>query len=366
MDGLKFEYLPVSTLKPYEKNARKHGVKDVDAIVESIKYAGFNDPIGVWGPDNLIVEGHGRLLAAKKLGLKVVPCIRLDHLTDEQRRAYALAHNKTADLSDWDFSLLDTELEGIEEIDMSLFGFDLDCIDDEPDIQEDDFDEEPPAEPISQPGYIYQLGRHRLMCGDSTDASCVERLMDGIKADMVMTDPPYGIDAARMQMGSGDNDYYRGDTWDHERVSLDNVLALSDKVCIWGGNYYADILPVSNDWLVFVKTNVPKSFSQCELAWSNFGCKAQYFEYAWHGEKKLHITMKPLSVIAWAIQQLKENAPVVLDPFGGSGTTMIACEQLGRTCYMMEKEPKYIDVIIKRFEELTGQKAILINPKEEL
>ena len=136
MDSLKFEYLPVSKLKPYEKNARKHKAKDVDAIAESIKYAGFNDPIGVWGPDNLIVEGHGRLLAAKKLGLKVVPCIRLDHLTDEQRRAYALAHNKTAELSDWDFSLLDTELEGIEEIDMSLFGFDLDALEEEADEQD--------------------------------------------------------------------------------------------------------------------------------------------------------------------------------------------------------------------------------------
>ena len=125
MDSLKFEYLPVSKLKPYERNARKHKAKDVDAIVESIKYAGFNDPIGVWGPDNLIVEGHGRLLAAKKLGLKVVPCIRLDHLSEEQRRAYALAHNKTAELSDWDFGLLDAELEGIEDVDMSLFGFDF-------------------------------------------------------------------------------------------------------------------------------------------------------------------------------------------------------------------------------------------------
>ena len=186
---LNIVYLPVESLKPYEKNARKHQVKDVDAIVASIREFGFSDPIGIWG-DGLIVEGHGRLLAARKLGMMEVPCIRLDHLTDEQRRAYALAHNKTAELSEWDLPVLDEELAGITDIDMTAFGFDPL----EPDVREDDYDPQPPDVPKTQPGDVFQLGRHRLMCGDSTCVHDAEILMDGAKADMLLTDPPYNVD----------------------------------------------------------------------------------------------------------------------------------------------------------------------------
>lgn len=164
MDGLKIEYIPVGKIKPYEKNARKHKDFDVDAIVRSIEEFGFDDPIGIWSDQNIIVEGHGRLLAAKKLGMKEVPCIRLDHLTDEQRRAYALAHNKTAENSEWDLELLPLELEEIVDIDMTQFGFDVPA--DEPEIEEDEVPDVP-EEPTAKLGDIYQLGRHRLMCGDS-------------------------------------------------------------------------------------------------------------------------------------------------------------------------------------------------------
>ena len=138
MDELKIEYLPISALKPYERNARRHEKKDVDAIAASIEYAGFNDPIGIWGAENLIVEGHGRLYAAQKLGMASVPCIRLDHLDDEQRQAYALAHNRTAELSEWILDIRDEELEGILDVDMSLFGFDVDSVDfDEGELDDD-------------------------------------------------------------------------------------------------------------------------------------------------------------------------------------------------------------------------------------
>lgn len=189
-------YVNIDSIKPYEKNARSHGQEDVKSIVASIREFGFNDPIGVW--NDIIVEGHGRWMAAKELGMETVPVLRLDHLTDEQRKAYGLAHNKTAELSSWNFNVLDAELKDIAAIDMSQFGFDMAAVDpQEPkgqqEIREDDFDMEPPEEPEAKPGDIYILGGCRLICGDCTDPNVIDKLMDGQKADMVFTDPPYGM-----------------------------------------------------------------------------------------------------------------------------------------------------------------------------
>ena len=178
MDALKIEYLPCSALKPYENNTRKHQAEDVAAIAESIRQFGFDDPIGRWSDDNIIVEGHGRLLAAESLGMETVPCIRLDHLTDEQRRAYALAHNKTAELSGWNFDTLNAELAGIDGIDMSAFGFtpvepqSVDAVDDE-------YEPVIPEEPKARRGMVWVLGNHRLMCGDSSDFEDVRKLAGG-------------------------------------------------------------------------------------------------------------------------------------------------------------------------------------------
>lgn len=192
MQELKIEYLTLDKLKPYDKNARKHKEADLSTIKASITEFGMSDPIGVWGKDNVIVEGHGRYLACKDLGIEQVPVIHLDHLTDEQRRAYALAHNKTAEMSEWDIDLLGEELDGIFDIDMSDFGFDLTEEEEETEVIEDEVPQE--VESVAKQGDIWQLGRHRLMCGDSTSITDVEKLMNGNKADMVFTDPPYGID----------------------------------------------------------------------------------------------------------------------------------------------------------------------------
>lgn len=188
---LKIEYLPVEALTPYEKNARKHEDKDVKTIVNSIREFGFNDAIGIWSDKNIVVEGHGRLLAAKELGMKEVPCVRLDHLTDEARRAYALAHNKTAEMSEWDLDFMNDEINNIFEIDMSQFGFDI------PDEDEEEKEIVEDAEPEEvgtrcKAGDIWEMGNHRLICGDSTDIKTIEKLMNGERADMVFTDPPYG------------------------------------------------------------------------------------------------------------------------------------------------------------------------------
>lgn len=174
---LKIEYMPIDKLKPYEKNARKHADIDVNAIAASIEKFGFDDPIGVWSDKNIIVEGHGRLLAAKKLGMKEVPIIRLDHLSDEERRAYALAHNKTAENSSWDEDALSREISDLSAtFDLLSFGFE---IENETQVHEDEYTPEISAEPVAMRGQIWQLGRHRLMCGDSTNADEVATLMGG-------------------------------------------------------------------------------------------------------------------------------------------------------------------------------------------
>lgn len=209
---LKIEYMALDKLKPYEKNARKHQKADLSTIKASIKEFGMSDPIGVWGKDNIIVEGHGRYLACKELGIDEVPVIHLDHLTDEQRRAYALAHNKTAEMSEWDFDLLGDELADILDIDMSDFGFDLsEDEEEETEIIEDEVPQE--VEPVAKQGDIWQLGRHRLMCGDSTSIDDVEKLMDGCKASLLVTDPPYNVNyegsAGKIMNDSMDNDSFR-------------------------------------------------------------------------------------------------------------------------------------------------------------
>ena len=194
MYDLQVVYLSPHDLKPYEGNTRKHAPDDIDQIKASIEADGFNDPIGIWGKDNLIVEGHGRQIAAIEMGLDKVPCIRLDHLTDTQRRDYAIRHNRTAELSAWDFGKLEEEIAAleIEGVDLSGLKFDLDALNGggnpEINIVEDE-PPEPPETPIAKLGDIWQLGRHRLMCGDSTSMDDVQALLGGAHVDMIYTDP---------------------------------------------------------------------------------------------------------------------------------------------------------------------------------
>ena len=191
MQEIKVEYVSIDKIKPYQRNARKHDSKSIEVIANSISEFGMADPIAVWGKENIVIEGHGRLLALKQLGYDKAPIIHLDYLTDEQRRAYTLAHNKTAEFSEWDMELLTDEAESIFNIDLSDFGFDLsEEEEEETEIIEDEVPEE--VEPIAKQGDIWQLGRHRLMCGDSTLIDDVEQLVGGAKMDMCFTDPPYG------------------------------------------------------------------------------------------------------------------------------------------------------------------------------
>lgn len=407
---MKLDYLSIDKITPYEKNARKHEDVDINAIVKSIKEFGFNDPIGVWGEKNIIIEGHGRLQAAKKLGMKEVPVIHLDDLTDEQRRAYTLAHNKTAELSMWDFEKLDEELSNILDIDMSDFGFDLSAIDileEKKEIIEDDYDVNPPKQPKSKLGNIYQLGRHRLMCGDSTNPDNMSALMGGEKADMIFTDPPYNVAIGSknaflnsvQKAGHCCEDIANDKGMSDEEIgetlwlpAFENMRAVANDCCnIYvtmpqGGTHMMMMMMMMKaGWQVkhelMWEKNAP-TFSMGRLdydyqhepicyGWNKkhiFYGKGEQNKSIWKYDKPrkcdLHPTMKPVPLVVNALLNSSKENDIVLDAFGGSGTTIIACEQTKRNAFVMEYDQKYVDVIIDRWEQFTGEKAVLLNEDE--
>ena len=408
---MKIEQIKIEDLKPYERNARKHEAADVAAIVKSIEAFGFNDPVGVWGPQNVIVEGHGRVMAAKQLGMTEVPCIRLDNLTDEQRRAYALAHNKTAELSTWDAELLPLELEDLPTIDMAGFGFDLEKVAGDflkareaAKVEEDDFDPGAEVEKRAKPGDIWQLGDHRLMCGDSTDPDAWKRLMDGELADMVFTDPPYGVaigdknkDLEEVKKAGKRKENIEGDTMTEEQLyemlkkAFENIRdncaedACYFVTCPQGGSLGLMMQTMMKDAGLPVRHVLMwrKNTATFSLGRLDYDYQHEPIFYTWtkkhhnyrEGDQRttvwdydkprkcdLHPTMKPVALVANAVLDgSRGGGMLVRDAFGGSGTTLIACEQLGRRCRMMELDPHYVDVIIDRWEKMTGKEAYLID-----
>ena len=360
---LEIEYVDINSIKPYEKNAKSHPPEQIEQIKKSIEQFGMDDPIGIWKDE--IVEGHGRLIACKELGYGRIPVIRLDHLTNEERKAYTLAHNKLTMNSDFAMDLLNEELGNFETIDMSDFGFDIDLgLDEEQEIIEDEVPEVP-EEPKAKLGEIYQLGNHRLMCGDSTSEEDVTKLMNGVKADMVFTDPPYGMNA--VSKSGVLSEKYKNDIMNDD----DNTVAINSfnlcnqyfnncKQVWWGANYYTECLPSAECWIVWDKNNGGSDQTDCELAWTNFRSVVRQFTMASEKTNRVHPTQKPIKLIADIFNKFDKDNQFnnIVDLFGGSGSTLIACEQLNRKCYMMELDPHYIDVIIQRWENFTGKKAI--------
>lgn len=355
----------IKEIKAYAKNPRKNDAA-VEAVANSIKEFGWKQPLVIDPTTMEIVAGHTRYKAAKKLGCKTVPCVMADDLTAEQIKAYRLADNKTAELAEWDFDLLGDELGDIEDIDMAEFGFDLSAISDDDEVTEDqvpELDEE--NETIVKPGDIWQLGEHRLMCGDSTDKATIERLMDGKKADMVFTDPPYGMNA--VSKSGVLSERYKTDIMndDTNEVAIAAFLLCQKmfadvKQVWWGANYYTECLPSAECWIVWDKNNGESDQTDCELGWSNFRSVVRQFTLASEKTNRVHPTQKPIKLIQMILDKFDKDKSykVILDLFGGSGSTLIACEQVGRRCYMMELDPRYCDVIVKRWEKLTGQTAV--------
>lgn len=381
----------INELKPYKNNPRNN--KDaIEYVANSIKEFGFKVPI-VIDKNNEIIAGHTRLEASKKLKLEEVPCIVADDLTEEQVRAFRLADNKVSEVAEWDFDLLEQELAEIQDIDMSMFDFDLSSLDEEEEkeVIEDDYEVEIPEEPKAKYGEIYQLGNHRLMCGDSTKEEDVAKLMNGNKADMVFTDPPYRMEAqggsnqwvGRQASKLGEkikdlcdfepkeflnrlNDLFKNNmnvyifcnkdlvpdylNWALEKNYAFNILFWKKPNALpLGGQHRPDV-----EYLLFFRKGA---------IWNNGLENVNYskcLEFKRENTKS-HPTMKPLELIGNELKISSNENSNVVDLFGGSGSTLIACEQLNRNCYMMELEPKYVDVIINRWETFTGEKAIKLN-----
>ena len=383
-----YKKVSVGSLIPFLRNSRTHSEGQVEQIVDSIREFGFTNPILI-DSGNMIIAGHGRLLAAQKLGMKEVPCIVLNNLTDIQKRAYVIADNKLALNAGWDFDILLSEVQELTDagFNIELTGFSLDEIADlQPDVlneglcDEDEVDE-PPMEPIVKLGDVWLLGSHRLMCGDGTMINDVEKLMNGEKADMVFTDPPYGIDeetdrafASRTRKCKGNTfDKIIGDDSIQTAVDSYNLCELLniDVLVFWGANYYCNSLPLSGNWLVWDKREEDKQRdmnSDCELAWVKSKANSvRIFRHLWkgmikgseNGQARVHPTQKPIALAEWAFDEYAPDSKTVLDLFGGSGSTLIACEKTGRKCFMMELSPNYCDVIIKRWQKFTGKQAIL-------
>ena len=369
----------ITELKAYEKNPRKNE-KAVAPVAESIKEFGFKVPI-IIDSDGVIVAGHTRVCAAKELGMKSVPCIVADDLTPQQIKAFRVADNSSAQIASWDLELLKDELMDLD-FDMSIFGLEKEIKDIErifaPEIIEDDVPEVDEKNIITKLGDIWQLGRHRLMCGDSTNAETVKKLMDGNKADMVFTDPPYGVD-------------YEGINND-SRSGLEDLLTSAfenyKENCIDGASVYcfhsdkcADIFHTvfrsfchfssmiiwEKQSLVLSQGDYQSIHEPCLYGWFDNGTHRFFGDRkqtsVWQFDRKSlegHTTPKPIGFICKALENSSKKNEIVFDLFGGSGSTLIACEQLNRSCYMMELDTKYCDVIIKRWEIFTGKKAVKI------
>ena len=382
---------PIDSLIPYAKNARVHDEAQIAQIAGSIKEFGFNNPVLI-DKDNGIIAGHGRVMAARKLGLTEVPTILLDHLNETQRKAYILADNRIAINSTWDNEMLSLELMDIkDDVSLAMLGFSVDELDallNPTELTEGLTDEDAvpdvPNEPTTKLGDIYQLGNHRLMCGDSTSIDAVEKLINNNKIDLCYTDPPYGInekgDRTARKTGLAKNHNFKDfkdDTIDYAVEAyqiVEGVLNIPRQVW-WGANYYCHALPLSNNWFVWdkrVEDKMVDTQSDCELAWvKSKWSSVRIFRHLWKGfnkdsernQQRVHPTQKPIALAEWSFNYFKE-VNTVLDLFGGSGSTLIACEKTNKQAYMMELDPHYCDVIIKRWEDFTGQKAQLLQLSE--
>ena len=395
----KIEPWPTTRLIPYARNARTHSPEQVAQIAASIAEFGFTNPI-LAGSDGVIVAGHGRLAAAQKLGLATVPVVVLDHLTPTQRRAYIIADNRTAELAGWDNELLAIEFAELADagFDNLLTGFTQDEIDaltpeQIPEgLTDEDAVPEVQAEPVSKLGDVWLLGKHRVMCGDSTSIDAVETLLQGQKADLLFTDPPYGVSyegGHNKKKRSGIiADTLEGDDitglfygaivaalpntkdgaafyiWFASGKSVETFAALSTiplklraviqwyKIKSGLGAFMSQYIPNCEPCMYLHKTG-------CSPAWYGPTNEKTVWELKKEARNEFHPTQKPVELPERAVTNSSKQGDLVLDLFGGSGLTLIACEKTGRHARLMELDPKYVDVIVRRWQEFTGKAATL-------
>lgn len=400
----KLEFMKLDDLVPYERNTRVHKQFQVDQIIRSIQEFGFTNPILV-SQENGIIAGHGRLMAARRLKMDKVPVIRLDYLTAEQQRAYIIADNKIAENAEWDLPLLAQELAALDELDfdVSSLGFSDKELDDllnmeiEEDVVEGDDDGgalQFPVEPVTKPGDIWLLGDHRLICGSCTDAETYKKLTQEKTIDMVLTDPPYGVDYEAKREDMNKRARNRGGV-KHKDIANDK---------------HEDYRQFFSDFLSLIKFsdyntvycflsgqelhNLRLAFEDCDIKWGDYliwlknamvmnrkdyNAKHEFIVYGWKGRHKfygptnattilefnrptkadLHPTMKPIEILEELLSHGSQRNDIIYEPFAGSGSTLVACEKKGRKCFASELEPKYCDVIVRRWQELTGEKARL-------
>ena len=396
---LKIEHTSVDRLVPYARNARTHAEDQVAQIAGSIAEFGFVNPILV-GEDDVIIAGHGRLLAAQKLGMAEVPVIRLEHLSEIQRRALVIADNKIAENAAWDEELLRLELEELraEDFDLDITGFDLDEIDrllqgsdsETAGLTEDDEVPEAPEAAITKPGDLWILGNHRLLCGDAIVLADVEKVLDGSLADLCFTDPPYNVNygnKARDKTPGKDRRILNDNLGDGFEVflydSCVNILTLTKGgvyMCMSSSELHtlqAAFNAAGGHWSTFViwaknsftlgRSDYQRQYEPILYGWKegadHFWCGARDQGDVWFVDKPrkndLHPTMKPVALVERAIRNSSKSRDTVLDPFGGSGTTLIACEKTGRSARLIELDPIYVDVVVSRWQEFTGKAATL-------
>ncbi|NBW17968.1 MAG: site-specific DNA-methyltransferase [Caulobacteraceae bacterium] len=391
------EKIGIEKLIPYAKNSRTHSDEQVAQIAASIKEFGFNNPVLI-GEDDVIIAGHGRVMAARKIGLMEVPCIRLGHLTETQRKAYIIADNRLALNAGWDNELLTIELNELlaDNFALDILGFDVDELKNLLDpvkptegLTDEDEVPEVPEEPKTKPGDIYRLGKHRLMCGDSTSIDALEKLCDGQLVDMWLTDPPYNVayegktkNALTIKNDSMGDDQFRQFLRD-SYTAADMVMKPGAVFYIWhadseGYNFRGaakDAGWTVRQCLIWKKSSMV--MGRQDYHWKHEPCLYGWKDGAghlWAADRKQttilefdrphrngeHPTMKPVGLFEYQMLNNTKGGDIVLDSFGGSGTTLIAAEKNGRIARIMELDPKYCDVIVKRWEDFTGQKAELV------
>lgn len=401
MPELEMREMAVADLVPYANNAKKHPKEQIDQIAESISEFGNCDPIAVWHNEDgeaEIVEGHGRAMALKQLGIDTAPVICLDHLTDEQRRAYTHVHNQTTLSSGFDEQALIEDMDNLD-MDWEALGFSEFM----PDFEHDDIEDEGMPEEVvcrCKRGDVWMLGAHRVKCGSSTDPDDMADLLRGGVADLIVTDPPYNVALGQHDRPSEAKQLHRrtdglviaNDSWDNDEDFIEflrSAFELGMDALKPGGAFYiwhADTQRMNflkaceragmtiRECLVWVKNVF--TLGRQDYQWRHEPCLYGWKDGAshqWYSDRKQstvlefdkpssnseHPTMKPIPLIAYQIENSSKEGDLVLDMFGGSGSTLIACEKLGRKCVTMELDPHYCDVIISRWEEMTGQRATL-------